>query len=300
MHVTFALTWIPGLGPGLANEPGRTYLQRATEYEVERVRAPSDQASQIQCTVDYVEDDGSTQACPPQQQLSDKGVDQQRALLGQNGEDGTIVVHLTDRKQAEARLRGCGNEGAYTIRAKTQQEITSGTVAMTYLTKDSIVIHHKFVAQADGTFTIDGKRGAWTSLAEAVSSAKTQAGKKRGLTQMTAIAPGDGVVGIKLLPGTRVGQGLVSKADHVGGAGNAHARPPQQQQFSAPEYATPDELIAPGDREYDAVTTDQIQSAEQAIASRAGAEGGMRTFAASGTGLTRRLSLYDGFSDHDV
>ena len=42
----------------------------------------------------------------------------------------TFLVHVADRKQAEARLRGVGDVGAYLLRAKSQQEISSGTVAM--------------------------------------------------------------------------------------------------------------------------------------------------------------------------
>ena len=59
----------------------------------------------------------------------------------------TFLVHVTDRKQAEARLRGVGDVGAYLLRAKSQQEISSGTVAMSYVAIGSTIIHHKFVAQ---------------------------------------------------------------------------------------------------------------------------------------------------------
>ena len=61
---------------------------------------------------------------------------------------------------------------------------------MSYLANDT-VIHHKFVAQADGTFTLDGNHGSWTSLAETVAQAKAQAGRKRGLARMTPVALGD-------------------------------------------------------------------------------------------------------------
>ena len=124
--------------------------------------------------------------------------------------DNMFLVHITDRKQAEAHLRGMGIKGGCLLRANSQQEIASGTVAMSYLAQGVVVIHHKFVAQEDGTFAMDGKHGAWRSLAQAVSTAKAQAGKKRGLARLTAVTPADGILGINLLPGTHVGAGLVA------------------------------------------------------------------------------------------
>ena len=59
----------------------------------------------------------------------------------------TFLVHVADRKQAEARLHGVGDVGAYLLRAKSQQETSSGTVAMSYVANGSTIIHHKFVAQ---------------------------------------------------------------------------------------------------------------------------------------------------------
>lgn len=56
----------------------------------------------------------------------------------------TFLVHLADRKQAEAQLRSVGTEGGYLLRAKSQQELSAGSVAMSYLAKGSTVIHHKF------------------------------------------------------------------------------------------------------------------------------------------------------------
>ena len=142
---------------------------------------------------------------------SSAGSDEVATATAQQQQQQPLVVHVIDRKQAEGHLRVSGVEGGYLLRGTSQQDITSaGTVAMSYLAQGGVAIHHKFVAQEDGTFTLDGKPGPWTSLEEVVSQAKEQAGQTRGLVQMTAVAPGNGVQSIDLLPGTHVGAGLVS------------------------------------------------------------------------------------------
>jgi hypothetical protein len=44
---------------------------------------------------------------------------------------------------------------------------------MSCLANDTTVVHHKFVAQTDGTFTVDGKHGTRTPTSSATTSAST-------------------------------------------------------------------------------------------------------------------------------
>ena len=83
------------------------------------------------------------------------------------------------------------------------------------------------MAQADGTFTLDGKHGGWQSFAEVLSNAKDQAGTKRGLARMVAVTPGDGVPSVHLLPGTLMGTGLVAAAAEENGYTLPHLNQPQ-------------------------------------------------------------------------
>lgn len=81
------------------------------------------------------------------------------------------------------------------------------------------------VAQADGTFTLDGKHGGWQSLAEVLSHAKDQAATTH-LARMVAVIPGDGVPSIHLLPGTLMGTGLVAAAAEENGYALLHLNQP--------------------------------------------------------------------------
>ena len=78
------------------------------------------------------------------------------------------------------------------------------------------------MAQADGTFTLDGKHGGWQSLAAVLSHAKDQAGRKRSLARMVAVASSDGVTSLSLLPGTLMGTGLVAAAAEENGYVHPH------------------------------------------------------------------------------
>ena len=94
----------------------------------------------------------------------------------------------------------------------------------------------KRVAQSDGTFALDGKHGGWQSLAAVLSHAKDQAGTNRGLAQMVAVAPSDGVSSTALLPGTLMGTGLVAAAAEENGYVQPH---PDQPKIYAGNYGRP-------------------------------------------------------------
>ena len=84
--------------------------------------------------------------------------------------------------------------------------------------------------------------------------------------------------------------------DYVGD--DAHTHPPRQQQYADPEYATPDELVLPQERDYASAATGEPRHAKCVLASKHVTDDGAPTFTASVNALGRQSSTYDGFQGH--
>ena len=142
----------------------------------------------------------------------------------------SIEVQITDRAQAETRLRDVGTDGGYIVRARSNEDAAAQNVALSYYAGGSI-IHHKIVRQAGGVFAVDGKHGKWRGLAALLGASLARAKQKKGFAAVQPVAPVGSVRVVAFMVDAGTGSVSVHDYDYVEaeGVGRAQGSPGRAQ-----------------------------------------------------------------------
>ena len=118
---------------------------------------------------------------------------QQAAIMSMS-----LAVQIMNRHQVQDCLHEAQVEGGYIVRANTEDDAASQSIALSFYAHGTI-IHHKIIRQADGSFTCDGKPSTLPTLRQVFEDATARARQTHRFAAMQPVEPGGRIRTIDLL-----------------------------------------------------------------------------------------------------